>query len=314
MASPKYASLDGEIVAWDDARVHIASAGFKFGTAVFEGLRGYWNAADEEMYLFRMAEHMDRLTFSQRFMRFDEILTPETVTEKTIELIQANGFKGENLHIMTTAYVSGQGGPGVCGPIGLAITALERPRSERVIGGVTAQVSSWMRVPDQAMPMRVKCNANYNNGRLATVQAVADGYDTAIFLNSRGKVSEGPGMCFFMIRDGVPITPSVTNDILESITRETVLELIEEVFGVAPVERDIDRSELIAADEAFFCGTAWEVTPILGIDRVEISGGTIGPMTKRLQEAFFAVSDGTSGTHHEWRLPVYGSAAAKAAE
>ncbi|MDE0809099.1 MAG: branched-chain-amino-acid transaminase [Alphaproteobacteria bacterium] len=314
MATPKYASLDGEIVAWADARVHIASAGFKFGTAVFEGLRGYWNAADQEMYLFRMAEHMDRLNFSQRFMRFDEILTGESVTEKTVELIQANGFKGENLHIMTTAYVSGMGGPGVCGPIGLAITAQERPRSDRVVGGVTAQVSSWMRVPDNAMPMRVKCNANYNNGRLATVQAVADGYDTAIFLNSRGKVSEGPGMCFFMIRDGVPITPSVTNDILESITRDTVLELIEEIFGVKPVERDVDRSELMAADEAFFCGTAWEVTPVLGIDRVDIGKGAIGPMTKRLQDAFFAVSDGTSGTHSDWRMPVYGKAVAKAAE
>jgi branched-chain amino acid aminotransferase len=290
MTSPKYASLDGEIVAWDDARVHIASAGFKFGTGVFEGLRGYWNAGAEEMYLFRMAEHMNRLEFSQRFMRFDEIITAETVTEKTIELVQANGFKGENLHIMTTAFVSG-------------------------MGGVTAQVSSWMRVPDNAMPMRVKCNANYNNGRLATVQAVADGYDTAIFLNSRGKVSEGPGMCFFMVRDGVPITPSVTSDILESITRETVLEMIEEIFGVKPVERDVDRSELMAADEAFFCGTAWEVTPVLGIDRVNIGDGSIGSMTKRLQDAFFAVCDGSSGTHAEWRLPIYGTAAAlKAAE
>ena len=315
MASPKYASLDGEIVAWNDARVHSASAGFKFGTGVFEGLRGYWNADAEEMYLFRMAEHMKRLEFSQRFMRFDEIITAETVTEKTIELVQANGFKGENLHIMTTAFVSGMGGPGVCGPVGLAITAQERPRSDRVISGVTAQVSSWMRVPDNAMPMRVKCNANYNNGRLATVQAVADGYDTAIFLNSRGKVSEGPGMCFFMVRDGVPITPSVTSDILESITRETVLEMIEEVFGVKPVERDVDRSELMAADEAFFCGTAWEVTPVLGIDRVNIGDGSIGSMTKRLQDAFFAVCDGSSGTHAEWRLPIYGTAAAlKAAE
>jgi len=315
MASPKYASLDGEIVAWNDARVHIASAGFKFGTGVFEGLRGYWNADAKEMYLFRMAEHMKRLEFSQRFMRFDEIITAETVTEKTIELVQANSFKGENLHIMTTAYVSGMGGPGVCGPVGLAITVQERPRSDRVIGGVTAQVSSWMRVPDNAMPMRVKCNANYNNGRLATVQAVADGYDTAIFLNSRGKVSEGPGMCFFMVRDGVPITPSVTSDILESITRETVLEMIEEVFGVKPVERDVDRSELMAADEAFFCGTAWEVTPVLGIDRVNIGDGAIGPMTKRLQDAFFAVCDGSSGTHAEWRLPIYVTAATvKAAE
>ena len=314
MATPEFASLDGKIVPWNDARVHIASAGFKFGTACFEGLRGYWSASDQEMYLFRMAEHMERLAFSQRFMRFEETFTPETVTNKTIELIQANDFKGENLHIMTTAYVSGMGGPGVCGPIGLTITAQERPRSERVLSGVTAQISSWMRVPDQAMPMRVKCNANYNNGRLATVQAVADGYDTAIFLNSQGKVSEGPGMCFFMIRNGVPITPSISNDILESITRDTVLEMISEVLGVEPVERDVDRSELLAAEEAFFCGTAWEVTPILSIDRVDIGSGRIGPKTKLLQEAFFGVCDGSSGTHPEWRLPIYGAAATQAAE
>ncbi len=314
MTMPKYALLDGQLVAWDDARVHIASVGFKFGTGVFEGLRSYWNATDEEMYLFRMAEHMERLEYSQRFMRFDEIVTGATVTEKTVELIRANGFRGENLHIMTTVYVSGMGGPGICGPVGLAITAQERPRSDRVLGGVTTQISSWMRVPDQAMPMRVKCNANYNNGRLATVQANADGYDTAIFLNARGKVSEGPGMCFFMVRDGVPITPSVSNDILESITRQSVLELIEDEFGIKPVERDVDRSELLAADEAFFCGTAWEVTPVLSVDRLAIGDGGIGPMTLRLQDAYFGVCDGSSGKRAEWRYPVYGSRSAMAAE
>ena len=314
MATPRYASLDGQLVNWDDARVHIASAAFKFGSAVFEGLRGYWNPQAEEIYLFRMAEHMQRLEYSQRFMRFDEILTGECVTEKTVELIQANAFRGENLHIMATTYIAGFGGPGVCGPIGLAITALERPRSDRILTGVTAQVSSWMRIPDHAMPMRVKCNANYNNGRLATVQAVADGYDTALLLNARGKVSEGPGMCFFMIRDGIPITPSLSNDILESITRQSVLELIEEVFGVKPVERDIDRSELFAADEAFFCGTAWEVTPILAIDRIAIGTGSIGLMTKRLQEAFFAVCEGRDDSHASWRHPVYATQSAMAAE
>ncbi len=314
MTLPKYASLDGKIVPWDDARIHIASAGFKFGTAVFEGLRGYWSNEESEMNLFRMDEHMRRLEFSQKFMRFDELIPGNLITEKTLELIQANEFKGENLHIMTTVYVSGMGGPGVCGPIGLSITAQERPRTDRIMNGVTAQVSSWMRVPDQAMPMRVKCNANYNNGRLATVQAVADGYDTAIFLNARGKVSEGPGMCFFMIRNGALITPTVSSDILESITRDSVIELSEEIFGTKPIERDVDRSELLAADEAFFCGTAWEVTPILAIDRVKIGTGAIGPMTKRLQQTFFEVCDGSSELHAEWRHPVYNSSITKAAE
>lgn len=313
MSTPKYAVVDGEIVPWENATVHVASAAFKFGTTVFEGLRGYWNAEHEEMYVFRMAEHMDRLDFSQRFMRFEDPIPAETVVEKTLELIHANGFKGDNLHIMTSCYVSGMGGPGACGPVGLAITALERPRTKNILSGVTAQVSSWMRVPDNAMPMRVKCNANYNNGRLATVQAQVDGYDTAIFLNSRGKVAEGPGMCFFMVRDGKVVTPHTSSDILESITRATVLQLAAEQ-GYDCVEREIDRSELAAASEAFFCGTAWEVTPILSIDRLAVGKGDIGPVTAILQKAYFDVCEGRTREHADWRLPVYGSAKAKAAE
>ncbi|MBO6561276.1 MAG: branched-chain amino acid transaminase [Nisaea sp.] len=313
MSTPKYAVIDGEIVEWDNATVHVASAAFKFGTTVFEGLRAYWNEQDEDFYLFRMHEHMDRLDFSQRFMRFDGAIPADLVTEKTLELLKANKFAGTNLHIMTSCYVAGMGGPGACGPVGLAITALERPRSANVLNGISAQVSSWMRVPDNAMPMRVKCNANYNNGRLATVQATVDGYDTAIFLNSRGKVAEGPGMCFFMVRNGQVITPDTSNDILESITRDTVLQLAREA-GYETVERSVDRSELAAADEAFFCGTAWEVTPILSIDRLPLSGGAIGPVTKKLQQTYIDVCEGRTKDHADWRLPVYKGAAAKAAE
>lgn len=313
MSNPEFVSLDGEILPWDEGRVHVASAAFKFGTSVFEGLRGYWNEDDQDFYLFRMKEHMERLVFSQQFMRFDQVYTPDYVAEKTIELIEANKFKGTNLHIMTTAYISGMGGPGVLGPIGLAITALARPRTERIVAGVSAQFSSWMRIPDNAMPMRVKCNANYNNGRLATVQAVADGYDTAIFLNSRGKVSEGPGMCFFMIRNGKVIAPSTSNDILESITRETAIELVKEL-GYPVEERDVDRSEVMAADEAFFCGTAWEVTPITSIDRVPVGNGGVGEITKRLQNLYFDVAAGTNPAHPEWRMPVYNTKAKQAAE
>ncbi len=313
MSTPQFVFMDDRIVPWDEGRVHVDSAAFKFGSAVFEGLRGYWNEADQEMYLFRMAEHMNRLVFSQRFMRYDEVIAPEAVAEKTLELIRANGFRGENVHIMTTAYIAGRGGQNVTGPIGLAITAHERPRSAKITQGISAQVSSWMRVPDNAMPMRAKVNANYQNGRLATLQAVGDGYDTAIFLNSRGKVSEGPGMCFFMVRDGVPITPHTSSDILESITRATVLQLLEEM-GTPAVERDIDRSELVAADEAFFCGTAWEVTPITSIDKLAVGTGAVGPITERLQQTYFDVCHGTSGAHPEWRMPVYGAAKADAAE
>lgn len=303
MEKPKYIFLNDEIVPWEDAKVHVSTAAFKFGTAVFEGLRGYWNEQHQQMYLFQMEAHMQRLQFSQKFMRFDRIFDAAYVTEKTIELLRANEFRA-TVHSMTTVFVDGFGGPTVCGPVGLAITAGVRAEPRLLSEGCTAQVSSWQRVADNAMPMRVKCNANYQNGRLAGLQAQADGYDTAILLNSRGKVAEGPGMCLFMLRDGVVSTPHTSSDILESITRSTVLELLRE-SGIETHERDIDRSELAAAEEAFFCGTAWEVTPVTAIDRLKVGGGDVGPMVRELQDRFFAIAKGESPDHSEWRTPVY---------
>lgn len=304
MATPKYLYLNGEIVPWEDGKVHVTSGAFKFGASVFEGTRGYWSDADEQMYLFRLDDHMRRLTHSQMFMRFDEIIDTEELGRKTIELIRANEQR-ENIHIVTTAFVSGFGGPTTPGPIGASITAGAWPDRSRVKAGCSAQISSWQRVPERSMPMRVKCNANYQNGRLAGMQALADGYDTALMLNSQGKIAEGPGMCFFMIRDGRAVTPTVTSDILESITRSTVLQILPEMCDTEVVERDIDRSELVSAEEAFYCGTAWEITPVTSVDRLPVGTGEVGPIVKRLQEAYFNLTKGHTNQHAEWRTGVY---------
>ena len=303
MTRPKFIFLNDEIVPWEDAKVHVSTAAFKFGTAVFEGLRAYWNEQHQQMYLFQMDAHMKRLEYSQKFMRFEKIFDGAYVREKTIELLRANEFR-TTVHSMTTVFVEGFGGPTVCGPVGLAITAAPRGGPGLVDEGCTAQVSSWQRVADNAMPVRVKCNANYQNGRLAGLQAQADGYDTAILLNARGKVSEGPGMCFFMMRDGVVSTPHTSSDILESITRSTVLELLREA-GIETQERDIDRSELAAADEAFFCGTAWEITPVVAIDRLKVGTGEVGSTVRQLQDRFFTIAKGETTDYPEWRTPVY---------
>ncbi len=303
MDRPKYIFLNDEIVPWEEAKVHVSTVAFKFGAAVFEGLRGYWNEQQKQMYLFQMDAHMHRLEYSQKFMRFEQVFDAAYVTEKTIELLRANEFR-TTVHCMTTVFVDGFGGPTVCGPIGLAITAAPRAEPGLLKNGCTAQVSSWQRVSDNAMPMRVKCNANYQNGRLAGLQAKADGYDTAILLNTRGRVAEGPGMCFFMIRDGVASTPHTSSDILESITRSTVLELLREA-GFETQERDIDRSELAAAEEAFFCGTAWEITPVVAIDKLDVGTGEVGPVVRELQERFFSIVRGESDDHPQWRTPVY---------
>ena len=304
MANAKFVFLNDQIVPWDEAKVHVATVAFKFGTAVFEGLRGYWNEDEGQMYLFQLDAHMRRLEFSQRFMRFEGALDSAYVSEKTIELLRANEFK-EGVHILATTFVDAFGPPVTSGPIGLSITAAPRAEPRLREEGCTAQVSSWQRVSDVAMPMRVKCNANYQNGRLASLQAKADGYDTAILLNSRGKISEGPAMCFFMIRDGKAVTTTITSDILESITSTTVMELLTEYCGVAVEERDIDRSELPAAEEAFFCGTAWEVTPVVAIDRLPVGDGKVGPVVRKLQQVYADIASGKLSDHPQWRTPVY---------
>lgn len=299
MSTPKYAWLDG-LVPWEDATCHISSLAFKYGAAVFEGIRAYWNADTQKLYLWQLDEHLDRLVYSQHMMRYEEPIAKEDVAAAVIKLLQANAFR-ENVHITTTAFLSGPGQPFICAPVSLAVTAMAR--GDYRTDGVSVQVSSWRRSSDSALPQRVKANGNYLNGRLASIQARADGYDTALLLTQAGKVSEGPAMCFFMVRDGVAITPDKQSDILESITRDTVIKLLQE-NGTPVEERPIDRSELGLADEAFFCGTAWEIAPVKSIDRLALPAGTSGPVMQALRERFDALTLGTDTAHSEWRREV----------
>ncbi|MGI9331851.1 MAG: branched-chain amino acid transaminase [Gammaproteobacteria bacterium] len=304
MSTPSYIMLDGELVPFAEATVHVTSGAFKFGTAVFEGIRGYWNDEHEQMYLFRLDDHMRRLEFSQRFMRFEGAVSGADMALQTLDLLRANELR-TTVHIMSTVYVKGSGPPAACAPIGTSVVATPGVGGLYVDHGCAVQISSWRRLADDAMPARVKCNANYQNGRVAIIQAREDGYDTVLMLNGRGKVAEGPGMCLFMIRDGLAVTPNTSSDILESITRETVMELLPRYCGIEVIEREIDRSELVAADEAFFCGTAWEVTPIASIDRLPVGEGAVGPVTRKLQDAYFRIVKGETEDFEEWRTGVY---------
>jgi branched-chain amino acid aminotransferase len=303
MTKARYVHFNGEIVPWDEAKIHIFSPVVKYGIGVFEGIRGYWNADANEMFLFRLEEHFDRLAYSQKVMRFESSVDIHSLAEKTAELVRANDFR-ETIHIRVQFYVDGEGDLSACGPVGVAITAVPRKLPKQVVEGIAAQVSSWARISDRSMPARVKCNANYHNGRLAMLQAKADGYGAPILLNQSGRVSEGSAMCFFLVRDRCLITPSVTNDVLESITRHTVLTIAEET-GLRAVERDVDRSELYAADEAFFCGTGWEITPITSIDGLPVATGLPGPIVRQLQKAYFDIVEGNESAHAGWRTPVY---------
>ena len=307
MAHSKYVYLNGEIVPWADAKVHVFSPVTKYAAGVFEGIRGYWNEQAQQLYVFRLPEHAQRLCYSQKAMRFSKTFASDDICAQVLALLRANECR-ENVHVRAMVYLGGEGEMDALGPTDLAITAVARPSPAWVRDGCRAQVSSWLRVSDRAMPMRIKSNANYQNGRLASVQARMDGYDTAIFLNDRGKLSEGPGMCLFMIRNGVPITPTLSSDILESITRETVLTLLAEQLGCEPLERDMDRSEIPAADEMFFCGTGWEITPIINVDGSVVGDGKPGPITMALQQAYMDVVHGRDNAYANWRTPLYGAA------
>jgi branched-chain amino acid aminotransferase len=294
--------LDGEFVAWNDAKIHVFSPAVKYGAAVFEGIRGYWNTETETMYLFRLEEHMRRLELSQRIMRFSRIVPAETMMDATIELMRRNGFRS-SVHIRPTVYVGGFGESNAQEPVGTFVTAIARDTPRKVQTGVRAQVSSWQRIADNVMPARAKANANYNNSRYAGIQAAKDGYDAAIFLNSRGKLSEGQGMCLFLIRNGIAVTPSVTSDILESITRDTVIRLLRDQ-GVEVQERDVDRSEFFDASEAFFCGTGAEITPIINVDGDAIGAGIPGEVTRALQTAYFDLAFARTDADHAWLTAV----------
>jgi branched-chain amino acid aminotransferase len=300
----RHVYLDGKLVPYADARIHVQSTAVKYGGSVFEGLRAYWNPAHEELYVFRLQEHVDRLLSSMRLMRMQHSLTREEIGGSILQVLRKNQPR-EDVHIRQTAYLSGDGDMDDTGPVALAVDA--RPRKVTRKPGIAVGVSSWTRIADGSMPPRIKCSANYQNGRLAVLEAKANGFDGALLLNSRGKLAEAPGACCFLVRHGVPITPPVTADILESVTRTTLLELFRTELGQPPLERDVDRTELYVADEAFLCGSGWEITPVVSIDRLALGDGAQpGPLTQAIQACYFAVVRGEKPAYRHWLTPVYG--------
>lgn len=191
------------------------------------------------------------------------------------------------------------------GPIGTAITVRRVDKTYDVENGIKCSTSQWRRNSDDACPMRIKSAANYQNSRLALLQARHDGYDSTIMLNRQGKVSEGPGACLFLVRNGHLTAPNVTSDQLEGITRDTVIELYKEQFHEDVVERSVDRTELYIAEEIFFCGSGAEVVPIVNVDGFAIGNGKPGKITEKLMKAYHDVVTGKTTDHAEWRIPVY---------
>ena len=304
MAKPRLLNMNGAIVPYEDARVHVLSTAMKYAASVYEAMRAYWSDADQQLYVFRLREHLRRLDRSAKIARIPLPADAARFEREVLEVIRANDLH-EDLHVRLIVFVdTDDGGLASREPVGYVIAPIPTTRYFES-AGLHVAVSSWHRTADNAIPARVKAAANYQNSRLALLQAKTDGYDDAIMINSDGSVAEGPGYTLFLVRDDQPMTPSVTSNILEGVTRSTLLTLFSESFGVTVEQREIDRTELYVADEAFFAGTAAEVTPILSVDRRPVGEGVMGPLTAKVRDAYFrAVRDG-SAPHPEWRTPVY---------
>jgi branched-chain amino acid aminotransferase len=304
MAKPKLLNMNGAVIPYEDARVHVLSTAMKYAASVYEAMRAYWSDADQQLYVFRLREHLRRLERSAKIARIPLPADAARFEREVLEVIRANDLH-EDLHVRLIVFVDTEdGGLASREPVGYVIAPIPTARYFESTG-LHVAVSSWHRTADNAIPARVKAAANYQNSRLALLQAKTDGYDDAILLNSDGSVAEGPGYTLFLVRDDQPMTPSVTSNILEGVTRSTLLTLFPESLGVTVEQREIDRTELYVADEAFFAGTAAEVTPILSVDRRPVGEGVMGPLTAKVRDAYFrAVRDG-SAPHPEWRTPVY---------
>ncbi len=292
----------GELVHVNDAKINILAPTSQFGLNVFEGIPCYWNEDEHQLYAFRLDDHYERLLRSARLIQIDCPFSKSDLKKAFVDVVKANEYE-ENLSVRQTLFVDGFGSWGSDGPTNMFVAPIPRGKTSAEYNkkGLNVCVTSWRRISENALSPRVKCGANYINSRYGQREALRNGYDTCLFLNEYGKISEGPGSCFFMVRNGKLITPAFTDAVLESITRDTVIKLAKSL-GYEVEERTIDRTELYTADEAFLCGSAMELTPVLSIDRYELGYGEI---TKNLHQSYVNTAKGMNPQFNNWVTAIY---------
>jgi branched-chain amino acid aminotransferase len=295
--------MNGELVGWEEAKVPVMSHGLHYGTGVFEGIRGY--GYGENLYIFRLREHFERLLESARICDIECSYAPQELERACLELIRANKMR-QDCYIRPIIFVgfSGINLGFINYPVNTAIVAF--PFSQYFSkAGLDVCVSSWTRLYDPVTPPMAKICGNYVNSVFAKRDAAKNGYDEAIMLNSTGKVSEATGENIFVVRDDELVTPSLGSSILKGLTRDTILLLADEL-GIRAVEREVARSELYTANEIFLTGTAAGIAPVLSVDKRRVGNGKVGPITERLAKVYFDLVVGreTFG-HKQWVTKVY---------
>jgi len=299
-----HAYFQGAIVPLAQANVSIATHAFNYGTGCFEGIRGYWNAAHNELYLLKLPEHYMRLIRSGKILKIDAGLDVPQLVEITRAVLRRDDYR-QDVYVRPLLYKASK-------VIKVCLSGLEDQFAMFAVpmgnymstDGLRVTVSGWRRNDDNAIPSRGKVTGGYVNAALAVDDAQQAGYDEAIMLTADGHVSEGSAANFFLIADGALITPQVSNDILVGITRGAVHEMAR-YLGIPIVERAIDRSELYQADEAFMCGTGVQIAPVVEVDGRKVGDGKLGPLTRALQETYFQAVRGEVAAFRHWLTPLY---------
>ena len=295
---------NGKMIPWDEAQIHVLSHVVSYGSSVFEGIRCY--ETKHGPAAFRLREHMQRLLHSGHIYRMKNPYTVEQLCSAAGDLVRENHLNSCYIRpLMIRGYGDVNVNPLPC-PIEVYLACWEWGAylgAEALEQGVDVCISSWARLAPNTLPSMAKAGANYMNSQLIRMEALANGYAEGIALDTNGYVSEGSGENIFVVRDGVVYTPPLASSVLPGITRSSIMTLCEDL-GIRVSEQMIPREMLYIADEVFFTGTAAEVTPLRSIDRITIGAGRRGPITKRLQEEFFAILSGAKPDRHNWLTPV----------
>jgi branched-chain amino acid aminotransferase len=299
------AYFEGEFVPIEQAQVSITCNTLHYGTGCFGGIRGYWNDAHGRLYAFRLVDHYTRLLNSAKLLLCNLDTSPEQLAEITVELLSREGWR-QNCYVRPIVYKDDDVFRVWLHDSNDKIAIFSQAVGKYLAADAGAKVcvSAWRRVDDTALPARGKINGAYVNSALVKSDAVLSGFDEAIVLNQDGHVSEGSAANFMMVRDGQLITPPVSSNLLEGITRRTIIQLARDELGLEVLERDIDRSELYIADEAFFCGTGVQVAAIGSIDHRQVGQGGTGPITQQLRDVYFRVVTGEMTKYMDWLTPV----------
>ncbi len=298
--------FDGQIVRYQDVHLGLATHALHYGTGCFEGIRAYWNERKEQLYVLQAPQHYDRMRRSARVLRMELPLDTESLVSITLELLQRNEFRTDT-YIRPILFKSSE-------EIGVRLHGLAEAFAVYTVPfgkyvdidqGIRCMVSSWRRVSDESVPARAKITGAYINSALAKSEAVEAGFDEAIVLGTSGHVSEGSAENLFIVKDGQLITPAVTDDILEGITRKLVFKIAGDDLRMPVVERSIDRTELYTCDEVFLVGTGAEISPVIEVDRRPVGTGQVGEVTQELQHIYFDACRGESRKYADWTIPVY---------